>query len=227
MWYFKEGGWWLPAGETHVVEYMQRNRMRREGRLTYQYGKYEAAKAFVKQFRYAIDIGAHIGLWSFFMIRDFKEVIAFEPVEEHRKCYIANLPAERYHLYPYALGLENGKVLLDSPEGHSGNTRISSAGSLTADVRMLDGVKPPGALYEFPPIDFIKVDCEGFEYFALKGGEALLKKWRPCIVVEQRFDNDMCGRHGLPITAATDYLESLGAIVRKDLINDFVLSWDD
>jgi len=40
--------------------------------------------------------------------------------------------------------------------------------------------------FDLPPVDFLKIDCEGYEYFILKGAERTVRRDRPCIIVEQK-----------------------------------------
>jgi len=75
-----------------------------------------------------------------------------------------------------------------------------------------------------PRVDFVKLDCEGYELFALRGGAQLLARSRPCVMVEQK--PGRATKFGLPATGAVDYLQSLGAKLRFELSGDFCLSWD-
>jgi len=73
-------------------------------------------------------------------------------------------------------------------------------------------------------IDFLKVDCEGFEYYILQGGKDSLLRWKPCIVVEQK--GTMSELYGAAPQSAVRFLESLGAKVRNVISGDYILSWD-
>jgi len=46
---------------------------------------------YVRKYRTAVDIGAHCGLWAVQMVEHFQHVISFEPVPEHRECYLKNV----------------------------------------------------------------------------------------------------------------------------------------
>jgi FkbM family methyltransferase len=190
------------------------------GKLTYQYHKYQAALKWVKQFRGAIDVGAHCGLWSMHLVRDFGYVFAFEPVELHRECFALNVPTgdgvAPHVLQAVALGQTSGSVSIHTADTSSGDSWVNGDGDIP--LRMLDS-------YDLDyPIDFIKLDCEGYELFALRGGEVLLKVNRPCVLVEQK--PGRAEKFGLPRTGAVDYLQSLGAKLRFEMSGDFCLSWD-
>src|SRR3546814_1391783 len=92
---------------------MSQVKQRRNGLLAYQLHKYLKAMTFVKERRRAIDIGAHVGLWSFQMVHDFRQVEAFEPMPVHRECWEKNMAAfdvRALVLQPFDLGAKPGTV---------------------------------------------------------------------------------------------------------------------
>jgi FkbM family methyltransferase len=221
------GGVFLPDGEKHLVEWMKTKNQVVDGKLAYQYHKLEAALAHVKQWRTAIDVGAHCGLWSMHLAKRFARLDAFEPVEAHRACWDANLVSEleasrirgcAIFMHPFALGEKDGSVRMETAPTSSGDTRIAGDGDIP--LRRLDDV-----LAGREDVDFIKLDCEGYELFALRGGEQLLKRCRPCVIVEQKPGRGQ--RFGLTEQGAVDYLKSLGAKLRREMSGDFILSWDN
>jgi hypothetical protein len=78
--------------------------------------------------------------------------------------------------------------------------------------------------YRMKDVDFIKLDCEGYELLALRGAEQTLKTWMPVVCVEQK--PGRAQKFGLPETGACDYLKSLGAIQRKEIGGDYFFSWE-
>jgi FkbM family methyltransferase len=208
-------GVFLPAHETHLIEWMRKVNHRVDGKLTYQYSKFEAAMKHVKQFRGAIDVGAHCGLWSMHLVERFKELWAFEPVALHRLCFRKNV-ALPYQLIGCALGEKPGSVKIHTSHTSSGDSWVDGDGDIP--MRTLDSLHFDG------PIDFIKLDCEGYELFALRGGEQLLIRHHPCVLVEQK--PGRAQKYGLPETGAVDYLRGLGAKLRFEKSGDYCLSWD-
>lgn len=224
-------GLWLPAHEEHMVQWMD-NRMREhpeelvDGKPTYQYHKLKAAMGYCKQFRTAIDVGAHVGLWSMHLVKKFDYVHAFEPFKIHQQCFARNVqPDSKYTLYPVALGEAAGTVAMATSKGSSGDTKVTKSDDPEAiyTLKTLDEVIDAGCV-DHDRIDFVKVDCEGYEYFVLKGGEELLKRNKPCVIVEQK--PGFARRYGLEQRGAVDYLKSLGAVMRKEIGGDFILTWD-
>lgn len=216
-------GWYFPDGEKHLPEWMARVNQRRGGLLQYQLGKYNAALKFVRQRRLAIDVGAHIGQWSKNMASDFEIVHAFEPVSDYGCCWQANLPAvANATLHPVALGEAQGIVSLKcGTPGSHGDTFIAQRDEANAAK---DVALKPLDWFDLANVDFIKVDCEGYELFVVKGGEKTIRRDRPCIIVEQK--PGKAQSYGLGETDAVTLLKSWGAKVRAVLSGDYILSWD-
>lgn len=211
--------WHMPDGENHLPQWMQTVNRRIDGRLTYQYGKYEAALKYTKQTRLAIDIGAHIGLWTFYMARDFDHVAAFEPNPPHQECWYKNMDnIFNAQLFEMALGEAPGHVQMETRTiGSSGDTQIkpNAAGSVTMET--LDS-------FDLQDVDFIKIDCEGYEDFILRGAMKTLMRCKPCVIVEQKPGHGI--RYGLNQNSAVELLKELGAVERQVISGDYILSWD-
>lgn len=243
------GGWYFPDHERHLLDWMQNDPHAQEvdGRLSYQYHKLSLALRYCKNFRLAVDVGAHIGLMSWHLMKRFDQVFAFEPMEEHRRCFVRNtsdlpddthmypmlgykvgpdgktlrLPEEQnapgcaVALMPCALGAHPGLVSLTTRPTSSGDTYISGPGDI--DMRTLDS-------FEFPALDFIKIDCEGFEAEVIKGGAMTLARCKPVVMVEQKTKNLKAnfGIDGLP---AVELLRELGARVHGSISGDWIMSW--
>lgn len=212
----KFGGVYLPKHEKHLLAWMTKVNRVVNGKLTYQYQKLTEAMSHVKQFRAAIDVGAHCGLWSTHLAERFGVVYAFEPVDLHRRCFVMNVDMHNVHLMPMALGGQEGTVAMHTTNTSSGDSWVKGEGD--TPMKRLDDVVIP------EPVDFIKLDCEGYECFALHGGEALLKQHHPCVLVEQK--PGRAQKFGLRETQAVQYLEGLGAKLRFTMSGDYCLSWD-
>ena len=248
---FEAGGWWLPDGEQHLQQWMNQVRAREAGpiladgrgetRLTYQYHKYSACRPFTRAWRTAVDVGAHVGLWSWVMARDFGNVVGFEPMPEHAACWRENMDGvENASLLPFALGAEPGTVVLKTrTPGSSGDTGVDPAAErsslratvhvpgydhdaaegVSAELRRLDD-------FDLGQVDFIKIDCEGYELWVLQGAVETLKRCKPCLIVEQKPETGMEERYGVTAKQAIDFLEGLGARLRKVIQGDYIFSWD-
>ncbi len=214
-----EIGWWWPDGEIHMVEWMRnpKNHVTINGRLSYQGKKQialldECARHFDRPLCTAIDVGAHIGLWSNNLAVAFQRVEAFEPVEVHRDCFCKNVLASNVHLNPCALGAEEGSVNIWSNPTSSGDSWVNGMGDIP--MRTLDG-------FQIADVDLIKIDCEGYELNVLRGAEETISLNRPVIIVEQK--RDMAARFGAPILGAVEFLKGLGYRVSKEISGDYIM----
>lgn len=216
-------GIWLPDGETHLTAWMDKAGEIVDGKGTYQIKKLRAALARCRSFRTAIDVGAHVGMWSMQLAKRFQRVEAFEPVAAHRECFYRNLvaPHDQEHddggvpgvtLHACALGDVEGKIRIDTAPTSSGDSKVGGPGDIP--LCRLDS-------FNLKDVDFIKLDCEGYEYFALKGGEETIKRDRPTIIVEQKPGRGQ--QFGLTETAAVDWLESLGYHRSEVLAGDYIM----
>ena len=221
------GGLYLPDGEKHLIEWMEKTGQTVAGKPAYQYHKLEAALKWVKAWRVAVDVGAHCGLWSMHLAKRFETVHGFEPVAAHRECWMRNVEGalgaitfpqagqKGPILYPIALGEHDGMIKIHTAADSSGDSWVDGEGDIP--MKRLDD-------FDLQDVDFIKLDCEGYELFALRGGEEMLKRCHPCVIVEQK--PGRAQKFGLAETGAVDYLQGLGAKLRKAISGDFILSWD-
>lgn len=208
-------GIWMPDREKHLIEWMDVAGEVVDGKGTYQMGKLRLAVAYCRKKRVAIDIGAYCGLWSLQLEKAFKYVHAFEPVQEHRDCFIRNLAmSTRTMLHPVALGDSSGQVTM---------TQYSPFSTMCASV-----IEEPGETemvrlddFGFLDVDFIKIDCEGYELHVVKGGEQTIRENLPVIIVEQK--EGLAQRYGLPEIGAIDYLREIGYSVAEVHSGDYIM----
>lgn len=210
--------WFLPDGEQHLQTWMTHANRRVDGRLSYQYHKYEAALKHCRQRRVAVDVGAHAGLWSFWMARDFAAVHAFEPKPEHILCWSANMAdATNARVYPFAIGQQAGRVDVVTEPTSSGDSRVERvADDAAVEMRTLDS-------FHLEAVDFLKIDCEGYEAFVIEGASETLQRCRPTVIVEQKPGHGQ--RFGRGELDAVTLLKAMGAKQVWDYAGDYVLAF--
>lgn len=207
-------GWWFPDGESHLPQWMANPKVRMilNGRAAYQGQKQAAALAECKFFRTAVDVGGHIGLWSFNLAHRFKEVHAFEPVAAHRECFTRNIePLTNVTLHPLALGAQQGSVSIRTEPTSSGDSRVDGDGDIP--MVTLDSM-------DLEDVDLIKIDCEGYELHVLRGATETLARCRPVVIVEQKPGHGV--KFGLGDKDALPFLESLGYRTVREMSGDFI-----
>lgn len=218
-------GLWVPDEEHEMPKVMGAadGRPRFAGAGTYQFRKFAAAFPYIRTFGRAIDIGANVGSWTRVMGRCFDQVEAFEPMPEHHECFERNMiEADRAHitLHRMALGAEEGERQFIF------NTCFTHA--VTEDEQVNPGIvsfpiKPLDAM-GFEHVDFIKIDVEGLEYDVVRGAEQLIRRSRPCMIVEQK-PSGFAERYGHAQEAASRLLQNWGAEVVMNFGGDHILRW--
>lgn len=203
-------GIFLPDGEAHMPEYLIKS-----GGV-YQPRQLNRSLMFVTNWELAIDIGAHVGMWSKFLVQKFKRVIAFEPMAQMRACLEKNVVSNRIDVVPIALGNEHGAVSFNYDEAHSGATHV--------DARQ-PGLIPIGRLDDFKlkNVGYIKLDTEGFELNVLEGARQTLIDSKPVIIVEDKLHG--VKHYGQKPYASIEFLQGIGAEVLDRVVDDFVIGW--
>ena len=215
---YQAHGWFFADQDTHFSHMIEKN-IKKGGPAAYQEPVRKKSLEFVSDYGVAVDIGANVGLWSRDLAIKFARVIAIEPVVEFQECLRRNVPMENIEIWPFALGTEDTTIDMIITEGNTGHSHINkdSVGSGKVEMKRLDSL-------DFDRIDYMKIDCEGYEMQILKGGENTLRTHQPIIVVEQKLHTDT------GITKETQYgcvdlLKSWGARELGRVRNDCILGW--
>ena len=162
----------LPSSDTHFSFDLKK----------YQRAVYDAALAVTPGRSLAVDIGAHVGIFTVRMEDDFDETHSFEPDNANFQCLKGN--ARRSHLHNIALYNTAGRGVLRNPKpSNSGAWEFSLGGDVEA--RTLDS-------FNLQP-DLIKIDVQGCEGEVLAGAKKTLTAHRPTLIVEMNDDIDIPG----------------------------------
>lgn len=171
----------------------------------YEQGEYDNIIKHIPNFDVALDVGAHVGIWTRRLAQKFKTVVAFEPVPKHQECWKKNMEnfvkenpdwGNYTTLHNVALGHENGTATMKVPD--TTNTGMASLVHEIYNVRTQERWVQPGwekfpeiqvktrtlDSYEFEKIDFMKIDVEWFELRVLQGAEQTIRKHKPVMYVE-------------------------------------------
>jgi len=171
-------GWWVPDSDYHWDHYFRS--MFAEpipDRPTYQPYSQKAAYESVTRNGLAIDIGAHVGMWSFVMCKGFDRVLAFEPILENRQCLVLNAP--RAEVSPYACWNVRGGIYLENPAPtNSGAWRVSEEKTgVKVKCMPLDSMELTGVV-------FIKIDIQFGQEAVLLGARETLNRCSPTVCME-------------------------------------------
>lgn len=214
-------GYWMPSEETREDEIVATSVSL--GRPAYQHHKLEAALEFCPLRRTALDVGAHIGMWSMQFARaGFQVIHAFDPDPIKTDCYLRNYDAhaiqygaEAFH-YNVGLGDRETSATLVVPHGTTLKTHVRPSDTGSIPICTLDS-------YAIADVDFLKIDTEGFELFVVRGAEQTIRTNLPVIVVEQK-KTVATRRYGVGDTDAVQLLQSWGYETRAEFNGDYVLT---
>jgi len=173
-----------------IIEYILPSQMQLFTRFNYQKvrGFLDPEMFFVNEFltsrRRFIDIGANVGIYSYYFLPSFKHIEVFEPMQE-LTYRLASLKNTHISINPVALSSSSGSLNFYIPI--EGGQLLSESASLEpqkkpfqkrlVEVKTLDE-------YGFEEVDLIKIDVEGHEYDVIKGAEKTIKKSLPVMIIE-------------------------------------------
>jgi FkbM family methyltransferase len=136
----------------------------------------------------SIDIGANIGLYTYYLPRYSGTVVAFEPLLQMQKRLTKFLKGYRASVYAVALSDRQGECEIRFPRGNPAWATIDPDNTLAlagrtefeshrVPMRRLDD-------YQFHDVGFIKIDVEGHEELVLHGGSKTITRSRPNLLIE-------------------------------------------
>lgn len=196
---------WYPDRDTHFFK--------GDG-PKYQHTLLKLAVRMCRKRELALDVGAHVGLWSIRLATRFKQVVALEPMPENFRClemncgHLVNVDMRRV-----AAG-ERCTESFVSPNstGNTGDCHISLEGDqasmVTVDSLGLESVS------------LMKIDTQGYEPLVLYGAIETVARCRPVVVAE-----DVAGvskKYGVAQSVFPDIMRSLGYRVAHRTAKDSV-----
>ena len=211
-------GWYFPDFETHFPKMLKKS-VDKGLPPEYQIAVRRRSIELCSKRGTALDIGANVGLWGRDLVDNFAKVVAFEPVAVFRECLEKNVVGSNFFISPLALGDHDTQATMIITEGNSGHSHLDPATLGTGDVQVvkLDNLN-------IENVDYIKIDCEGYEYRVLQGAEQTVKRWRPIMVIEQKPHDAYSKDYGQ--FAAIALLESWGMIKLDQIRDDWIMGWN-
>jgi len=210
-------GWQFPDFETHLPKMLKKS-VDKGLPAEYQVAVRRRSIELCNKRDVALDIGANVGLWSRDLVKHFSKVMAFEPVSIFRECLEKNVQNEKLWISPFALGDQDTQGTMIITEDNSGHSHLDPATMGTGDVKVmrLDNLN-------FHDINYIKIDCEGYEYRILQGAEQTIRRCRPVVVIEQKPHDAYSKQYGQ--FAAVELLQSWGMTKLDQVRDDWIMGW--
>lgn len=166
----------------------------------------------IKKNATVVDGGANIGVFSIFAAQKHPDatIYAFEPTPSTFKKLQANTAKyPNIKCFNYALGAENGEVSIVDLGNFDGRNYIG-AGGIPVEMKTIDSLNIP--------MDFLKMDTEGYEADILKGAAETIKKYRPVIAMSAYHKPE--DKTELP--ALVNSLAPYNCELRNDCEEDFI-----
>jgi len=172
------------------------------GRLGKEYQDIYFLKNFIKPGDRCVDIGAHLGYYTFQLSRlvgQDGKVVAIEPVAKFHKVLERIIFLKRYQnirLEKVALGGEGKLVEIGIPRINNqkkfGYARIRQLSEYLeyAESEMVANITGDELLIDLDRIDFIKCDVEGAEVPVFKSMPGLLARHKPILLCELADQNE-------------------------------------
>ncbi len=138
----------------------------------------------------SLDIGANLGLFTYFMSRSSKKVFAFEPNPYPLK-HLKNIIDNNVEIVPIAIGDEDGVIKLNVPKNRKGwssngasikNVKLNRGMQYEVSIRKIDTLK-------IHNIGLIKIDVEGAELEVLKGARKTISDQKPNLIIENEINH--------------------------------------
>lgn len=162
-----------------------------------------------------LDIGAHIGYFSLIMGKLCKEVVAYEPELNNFHILRNNIKLNKLDniIIPIRRAVtdkeEDDTITLCRHESNTGMNRIYCVNWCRQDH---EEVKTTciDKIYNGTKVDFIKMDCEGSEYGALKGMKNLLSNDNNDIKLIMEFHPPSIREYGADPKEVYKFMTDLG-----------------
>jgi FkbM family methyltransferase len=168
----------------------------------YEKAELKAVESFLPNGGVLIDIGANIGVFSLFLSKRLNhsiEVICFEPYSlnfNSLKRHIEWNHMGRVKAEKIAIGNTIGDMMLydHSEYKNSGMVTAIKGDGEACELVQIITLDAYLASKEVSQINVIKIDIEGFEYYALQGMAETIRNFQPVLMLELLHHQDTSGK---------------------------------
>jgi FkbM family methyltransferase len=130
-----------------------------------------------------VQAGGNLGIFPKYLSQYFERVYSFEPSPELFPKMVTNAPEPNIYRFQAALGEKAGMVSVQCERrDHTGkpvHEGLTYVNDQPGAIPML-----PLDAFQFPDVDLLYLDLEGYELYALRGALATIQACRPVIAVE-------------------------------------------
>ena len=168
-----EEGFAIVERDTHIGKWIKESK-----RLDFDQSAIKTYLPFFKEGDVLVNIGANIGSYAYAFINKASQIICFEPSNELFECL-------QYNLGKYSNVIVHNEAVSDNNEQYQticlndniGMTHLKSCETSNRYTKTIDS-------YNFNKVDFLLIDCEGYEPKVLLGAQNTIRKYKPIMVIE-------------------------------------------
>ena len=170
------------------------------GRLDFDQHALKTYLNYFKDGGVMLNVGANIGCYAKAFVDKAKKVICFEPNKEAHECLVYNLGKyDNVDIHNLAVSMFPHKYKVKCDNDNIGMAYIEKSDDGEFETTTIDSLS-------LTELDFILMDCEGFELDVLKGGEKTINELRPIMVIE--INTHTLKRVGVDKSAIFDWLRN-------------------
>jgi FkbM family methyltransferase len=177
QWQTPRGTYWIPAGSRWVLPF---NLAEQAMQI------YGTGEQGVKKDDIVLDCGANVGVFTREALEaGAAKVVAIEPAPENvevlRRNFKDEIAAGRVIVYPKGVWDKDDILTLkQDPANSAADSFVMDRKEATQGVQVpLTTIDKLAAELDLPRVDYIKMDIEGAEPNALRGGRRIIEKWKP------------------------------------------------
>ena len=160
--------------DTHISKWVQEHKS-----LIHNKGFENELKHYIKKCDYVLEIGAFIGDNTAILRNLAEKVYSYEPNPQAFECLEYNFKdSEKVSVYNKGFGSKKGTAHINlSP--NVGASTLGQVGDI--DIITIDSL---GLQLYKDRLDFILIDCEGWELDVLEGGVETINTFKPTMLIE-------------------------------------------
>jgi len=194
-------GWWVPDVDEVALSIILR-----------EVNDLKDMLPLCKQKRRVVQAGGNVGIWPKELSKHFDSVVTFEPDALNHEALVANVgDIDNIEIHNFALGEKYGSGAMD----HIDPKNIGAHQIKEGDEFKIVSIDRFG----YDDVDFLQLDVEGFEHFAILGAMETIKRSWPVICLELK---GIGKRYGHPDEDTINLLESIGYTIRARIHRDIV-----
>jgi len=194
-------GWWVPEADRVALPIILR-----------EVNDLQQMLPLCKQKRRVVQAGGNVGIWPKELSKHFETVVTFEPDPLNYRALVKNIgEIENIQYHHLGLGERYGTGAMD---------RIDPANIGAHQIKEGKEFKIVSVdSFGFDDVDFLQLDIEGFEHFAIVGAMETIERTSPVICLELK---GIGNRYGHPDEETIALLESIGYTIRARIHRDIV-----